>query len=96
MDVKSGILQGKSIEREVFIKPPKEANTCKLYKLKTAVYGLCDAPREWHLSVEKKLLATGCIKSRYDAIFYWHKENTLQGILSAYVDDFYWAGTKLF
>ena len=45
---------------------------------------------------EKELLATGCVKSRYDdAIFYWHKENTLQGILSAHVDDFCWAGTKL-
>ena len=43
------------------------------------------------------MLATGCVKSRNDdAIFYWHKENTLQGILSAHVDDFCWAGTKLF
>ena len=43
------------------------------------------------------MLATGCVKSRYDdAIFYWHKENTLQGILSAHIDDFCWAGTKLF
>ena len=58
---------------------------------------MCDAPREWYLSVKKELLATGCVKSRYDdAIFYWHKENTSQGILSAHVDDFCWAGTKLF
>ena len=77
-------MQGKSIERDVFIKPPKEANTNKLWKLNTTVYGLCDAP-----SVKKELLATGCVKSRCDdAIFYWHKENTLQGILSAHVDDF--------
>ena len=97
LDIKSAFLQGKSIERDVFIKPPKEANTNKLWKLNTTVYGLCDAPREWYLSVKKELLATGCVKSRYDdAIFYWHKENTSQGILSAHVDDFCWAGTKLF
>ena len=43
------------------------------------------------------MLATGCVKSRYDdAIFYWHKENTLQDILSAHVNDFCWAGAKLF
>ena len=54
---------------------------------------MCDAPRKWYLSVKKELLATGCVKSRYDdTMFYWHKENTLQ----ANVDDFYWAGTKLF
>ena len=97
MDIKSAFLQGKSIERDVFIKPPKEANTNKLWKLNTTVYGLCDAPREWYLSVKKELLATGCVKSRYDdAIFYWHKENTLQDILSAHVNDFCWAGAKLF
>ena len=37
----------------------------------------------------EKGVATGCVKSRYnEAVFYWHKENTLQGILFAHVDDF--------
>ena len=41
----------------------------------------------------EKGVATGCVKSRYnDAVFYWHKENTLQGILFAHVDDFCWTG----
>ena len=45
---------------------------------------------------EKKMLATGCVKKKYDeAIFCWHKENTLQAIIPADVD-FCWAGTKLF
>ena len=45
----------------------------------------------------EKRVATGCVKSRYDdAILYWHKENTLQDILSAHVDDFCWAETELF
>ena len=35
MDIKSDFLQGKSIERDVIIKPPKEVNTNKLWKLKT-------------------------------------------------------------
>ena len=34
MDIKSDFLQGKSIERDVTIKPPKEVNTNKLWKLK--------------------------------------------------------------
>ena len=45
MDIKSAFLQGKSIQRDVFIKPPKEANTNKLWKLKTTVYGLCEKKR---------------------------------------------------
>ena len=54
MDIKSAFLQGKSIERDVFIKPTKEANANKLRKLKTTVHGLCDAPREWYLIVKKE------------------------------------------
>ena len=46
MVIKSAFWQGKSIEKDFFIKPPKEANTNKLWKLKTTVFGLCDAPRE--------------------------------------------------
>ena len=68
MDIKSAFLQRK--ESDIFITPTKEANTNKLWKYKTTVYGLCDAPTEWYQSV-KELLATGCVKSRYDdAIFY--------------------------
>ena len=45
------------------------------------------------LKCEKDLLATGFVNSRYDdAIFHWHKENTVQSILSAHIHDFCWAG----
>ena len=84
MVIKSAFSQGKSIEKDFFIKPPKEANTNKLWKLKTTVFGLCDAPREWYLSVKKELLAAGCVKSRYDnatpyKVFYLHTSMTFFG-----------------
>ena len=84
LDIKSAFLKGKSIERDVFIKQLKEANTNKLWKLKATVYGLCHAPREWYLSVKKELLATGCVKSRYDnatpyKVFYLHTSMTFFG-----------------
>ena len=89
MDVKSAFLQRKLIERDIFIKPKKEAKANKWWKLKTTVYGLCDATRESYLSVKKELLATECVKSRYDdRIFYWHEQHTLQCILSAQVHYF--------
>lgn len=54
-------------------------------------------PKAYCLSEKKELLATGCVMSRYDdAIFYWHKANTLQSVLSAHVNDFCWAGTDLY
>ena len=53
VDVKSAFLQGKGIDRDVYLKPPKELGTKKLWKLKTTVYGLCDAPRVWYISVKK-------------------------------------------
>ena len=34
MDIKTAFLQGKLLEREIFMKPPKEANTKKLWKFR--------------------------------------------------------------
>ena len=68
-----------------------------IWKLKKCVYGLNEAARMWYLSLSTELLAMGMEKSRYDeAIFFWHNEGHLQGVMSAHVDDFFWAGTDLF
>ena len=72
MDIKSAFFQGKPIEREVSLKPTKEASTNKVWKLNTTVYGLCDAPKAWYLSVKEELINTGGAESRYNnAIFFW-------------------------
>ena len=65
MDIKSVFLYGKPIERDVYLKPPKEAHTRKILKMNTIVYGLGDAPRAWYVCV-KELLKTGGIKNKYD------------------------------
>ena len=51
LDIKSAFLQGQPINREIFLKPPKEAGTDKLWKLLITVYSLCDAPRAWYLRI---------------------------------------------
>ena len=51
VDIKSAFLQGLPIDRAVHILPPPEANTAKLWKLNTSVYGLCDAPRSFYNKV---------------------------------------------
>ena len=42
IDVKTAFLQGKQIERTVYLQPPKEAKTNKIWRLQKCVYGLAD------------------------------------------------------
>ena len=49
LDIQSAFLQGKSITTDVYLMPPEEAGTEKLWKLKKCVYELTDASRRWYL-----------------------------------------------
>ena len=91
------ILQGKSINRDNYLKPQKEAGTRKLWKLKITIYGLYDAPRVWYLSVKKVLQESGAKKNKPDdSVFYWHKNGKLQGSICCLVNDFVLGETKEF
>ena len=50
------LLQGYNIDRDIYIKPPQEANSDKLWKLQKVIY----ASRAWYLRVNdefQKLVA---------------------------------------
>ena len=49
-DIKSAFLQGKELDREIFVKPPKESGTPKpkIWKLKHGLYGLKDGARQFY------------------------------------------------
>ena len=97
IDYKTAFLQGKPIERDLYIKPPKEANTSMIWKLRKTVYGLADAPRVWYLRLKEELLKLGAKVSTYDqGVFFWHSEAGLEGILVSFVDDQLWGGTPKF
>ena len=99
MDIKTAFLQGMTFDRDVFLLPPREANVKKgrLWKLQKCVYGLTDASRVWYLTVHDKLKKAGMRVSTHDeAVFTFHFDGVLQGIVSTHVDDFCWAGTKFF
>ena len=90
-------MQGKEINREVFLIPPAEANTDKLWRLNKTVYGLSDAGRTWYLHVREERTQIGVEVSSYDeAIFFWRNGNNLEGIVCSHVDDFFWGGTLTF
>lgn len=97
-DVRSAFLQGKYLERTVYVEPPSEMkNPFLIWKLKKAVYGLGDAARSWYESVLQEMVKLGCKKSVYeDALFYFKKNDRLMGMSATHVDDFLNCGNKVF
>ena len=98
MDIKIAFLQGKEIDRDIFIRPPNEANSRgKVWHLQKCVYGLNDASLQWYKRVKDVLLKLGGNMSKVDpAVFFWMKENEVTGVFACHVDDFIWGGTKHF
>ena len=90
IDVTSAFLQGKQINRVIYLKPPSEAHTDnKLWQLKKCVHGLNDAARMWYFSVWEKLEELGCVRSSVDCgVFMWYERKELAGLIEIHVDDF--------
>ena len=83
------------IEREVYVEPPPDVKKIGLiWRLRKTAYGLCDAAREWHISLVKELVSLGCKQSELDkaAFRYYDDSNVLQGIVLIHVDDIICAG----
>ena len=99
IDITKAFLQGKKLQRNVYIRPPKQANVPfgKIWKLIKAVYGLSDAPKMWFDVVREFFIEIGASVDPMDeAVFWWFFDKELAGVISVHVDDFYWAGTVLF
>ena len=98
LDIKSAFLQGKEIEREVYLIPPPEASSSEtLWKLNKVIYGLSDASRMWYLKVKEVLEQLGMKMSIYDeALFYYKEDGHLCGLIALHVDDFLHVGNKRF
>ena len=59
-DIKSAFLQGENINRELFVRPPKEANSeGMLWKLVQGAYGILDGGRLFYLRLSKELKNLG-------------------------------------
>ena len=88
--------QGKKINHGVYLKPPKEAETLKLWKMNIIAYGLCDIPHAWYISVKDVPMKTGLKKSKFDdSIFCWYNNNKLERlIICCHVNDFFRRGIK--
>lgn len=94
-DIKFAFLQGNQLQRDVYIKPPKESDTPVgfVWKLKHGLYGLKDGARQFYMSVRDELLKLGCNQSKMDpAVFTKQSGKRLTGIVCCHVDDFLHAG----
>ena len=97
LDIKTAYLQGDEIKRDVWLKPPKEFNNGKVWKLNKTVYGLNDAARAWYLTLKRILIDLGLIVCKLDpALIFWFINDSLHGIICIHVDDLIWAGTDDF
>ena len=82
------------MEREVFLSPPKEANTSDIWRLNKCVYGLSDASRSWYLRLREELLTLEATPNVLDqGLFYWFYDHDLIGVMAVFVDIIS-AGTK--
>ena len=97
IDIKGAFLQSDEIDRDVFVKPPKEAQTTLVWHLRKPIYGLKDASRRWYKKIQGELITLGCKPTRADlALFYWWSGEKLQGILALFVDDLLYGGSEIF
>ena len=91
MDVERAFTQSKSIRRDVFVQPPKEAATDSkvLLQLRKAAYGLGEAAKEWYEIPSKTLKIVALQKSKNDpSLFFYKRDGKFKEIMSIQVDEF--------
>ena len=97
LDVKTTFLQGKTMERTAFVRPPKEANADKVWDLQKCVYGLADVSRFWYLKLKEEIIRLGGIPPLLDkGIFVLTNEQIVIGIFACFVDDILLGGNQEF
>merc|ERR1712240_149792 len=98
MDIRAAFLQAKTLDREVFVRPPDDiGKEGVIWKLLKPSYGLDDASRKFYFKVKETLQKLG-LKTLPgdDAVYYEHKNGKLMGLILSHVDDFTIAGTLEF
>ena len=98
MDITAAYLQSDDLEKDVFIKMPKDMN-CegKVARLVKPLYGLTDSGRRFFCTMRQILLVGGFQVLTGDSSTYYKRENgELVGMVITHVDDFNVGGTSKF
>ena len=90
MDVKTAFLNG-DLDEEIYMDQPEEfivsGQEDKVCKLNKSLYGLRQAPKQWHEKFDTCLLENGFKYSECDKYLYFKNINDLHVIICLYVDD---------
>jgi len=98
LDISAAFLQGKELEREVFVQPPPKISIPgTVWKLKKGLYGLKEAARKWYDELSTELIKMGRQKLVGDpGCFIFHRDGKFVGFVVIHVDDIIIAGTPEF
>lgn len=97
IDIKCAFLQGKKLERDIHLRPPKEVRVKGIvWKLNQCVYGLKEASRYWYLRIFDVLTRCGCKCSKLDPAIFYYYTDCLEGLIICHVDDFLFGGSPRF
>ena len=98
MDVKTAFLNGE-LKEEIYMQQPdgfvmdgQEGKVCKLVK---SLYGLRQAPKQWHDKFNETLTSVGFVVNEADKCVYYRYGGGEGVILCLYVDDILIFGTNL-
>jgi hypothetical protein len=108
LDVKTAFLNA-CVKEDIYVTIPEGMNDVSdshVMKLNKALYGIKQAPREWHAEIDGYLHSIGYTSCRKDSCIYWKKSNThdiiiiglfVDDILSSYsiVDEREWQRDKM-
>merc|ERR1712101_84035 len=98
VDIRAAFLQAKTLDREVFVRSPKDQEKeGVIWKLLKPLYGLDDASRKFYLKVREMLkkLKLNTLPGD-DTVYYQHKDGKLIGMILSHIDDFTIAGAREF
>lgn len=91
LDFSSAFVQGKDIERTVFLRPPPDIRAKRpgmVWRVVKRLYGFKDASRGWMLALDSELKRLGMVRSDFDkGLYMWYKDGQLAGLLGIHVDD---------
>ena len=100
LDIKAAFLQSTSLDRVIYIKPPKDIRKPGiLWKLLKPLYGINDAGRQWYFTLTQFLVHDmKCSQGLLDKAVYrsYDARGKLSGIILIHVDDVLYAGTLTF
>lgn len=105
LDIRTAYLQGNhySDDRVVYAIPPSDVHELIgtdsdiILRAHRAIYGLRDAPRQWHNTLKEFFLTLGLKQCDSDkSVFIYMPHSTVEGIIGIHVDDLLFCGNSQF